>query len=689
MKRVTIWLGAFLLVSLGALQARSKKSYKPNHKNYRVKHHAKKSAIAAMKSKYSDIDIKFGGRIREDYFFFDKILTLRDGFDDQYSYFRNKVEAKWRISQGKKKHGSPAIQAGLKLAHYGLWQSPGNYVKTEELALKSGDLDDAVIADEHRHKHNLPLMYLEDAWGAVHLDKLFEPFKAHPITVKAGLFPYYLGRGLSLGMHGDMALLYAGWEGLNGNTRFPSMPPGILIRGKFSKNISWDFYYNRWRDSGHKPSSILSEAHANRLSGPRPYRGKGKNRDTWAGRLNVKSKSKKLGKLKMQPYVAYTRAPEQPLEFEVDAKSYLGTVGAMADYTKGNWNVNVELAAQFGNQTVFDIDRNHVVLERDEATGAVHEYFSHILFDGTTNKVPVRSADGAAGDLLDIVNEAQNRAIDRQGQKIITAGGADVHVNGKSIENSDITFGGKRFRPRYKLDYQGVMALADVAYTFNNYPFKVAAAGGYIGGDTYPYNEETNRPYKAFIAQRGYYRGRHVKPLFMFERLALARPMNVIHRKLYAENHYRDYSNLQFIGASGTWYPLSNKKKMSLDSNLVFFWVASDMKKWDKNANAAADIGRTSAGILSRKFNVKGWQSKEDASKFLGTEINLLLNYYIVKNCRLYFNGYLFFPGQLYKDLDGQPNRFTRRKDSNGTTTYHGQGSSMASGFYTGFDYKF
>ncbi len=757
-----------------------------------------------------DISTVFGGRVREDYFYYANPTSFRTDLNDEAAYFRNKLEVKWYAFQGIRKYHRPASLAKVKLSNYSFWKdNPGEaqnltsehtYAgKTPYGRLQSVNLDGAQTSDAHTHRSLVPLVYLEEAWFDIQFGTFVKALKDYPISFKMGYFPYWIGRGLSLGSHDDLALTYGGWQGDNDQFRFPVMPPGILIRGQLSDEWTWDFYYNKWREVSDSPESlIINVVHQDRLSGHRPERGRHQDRDTWALRFDFNKDLDGKGSLLFEPYFVYTRAPEQALEHEGDARAKLGTVGFMIDWKFKNWEVNIEAAGQFGHQHVFDIDRNVIELRRNRQTGQVQEVFSHVYFDGISpedslanaldsapgisageaalamaslfpvaggaydprdvKKVPVRLSDQYPSsiyprtDLKDLINQPQNRSADRNGQPIIYADGTPVTVTvalgAETLPGGVATahkmynaafFGNNRFRNFYKLDYDGFLALCDVAYNFDH--GQVAVAGGYIGGDSYPYNEEVNKNYSTFIAQRAGYRGLHVQPVYMMERLVLARPVNIENRNFYANNHFRDYSNLQFVGASFTWNPLKDKRALSINPNVMAFWEVGDLQRWDNEnsepfgdlnhnviddaidavvgfSNPAGDKAVAKAffaalptaqqqqltnfanalrgskdgqiALVRDKQQFKGWLSKEQASKFLGVELNVLIDYYIQKNVRFYMRAYAFFPGKLYRDLQGQPNEFTVRFNQNGDDfIFNSQGTSTSLGFYTGFDYRF
>ncbi len=278
-------------------------------------------------------------------------------------------------------------------------------------------------------------------------------------------------------------------------------------------------------------------------------------------------------------------------------------------------------------------------------------------------------------------------------------------VTKTDVFNADF-FGNQRFRNAYKLKYSGFMALLDVNYEFEKYPLKLAGAAGYISGDNYPYNDEQNKSYSGFVPLRSRYRGHSVYSLLIFDRLIIPRPLNISNRTLYAHNNIKDLSNLQFLGLGCTWFPLTEKQRMSVNTNLLFFWEDADLKKWDKDGKHSDPevekylaLQRAKLGFpgVERSFdstkkapdNNKGWVSNDDASKFLGTELNMKVNYNILGQCDFYAKAAVFVPGALYKDLDGQPNEQTIRINSDGLTEYESLGHDWAFGFIVGLNYRF
>lgn len=685
----------------------------------------------------SDIILKINGRVREDFFYFDKTALFRGDLDDTYRYFRSKVELRAAGIAGLKTYGEPAATFGLQFSQYCYWQRNTTYENIIKRQTFSEGLDRAATGDNHTHDMIVPPVFMEAGAVELHIGAISQFLKkaGHALNLRAGYFPYQLGRGLSLGTHEDMCLTWGGWIGDGENFRFPSMPPGVLLQHKISKTCSWEFYYNKWRAYSDSPftqniAGVDSGIFINRLDGRRPARGHDQDRDTWVLRFDFSKEHQKYGRLELQPYFSYTRAPDLTVEVFSDSKAKLGTVGFMADYRYKGWQGNIEVAGQFGHQRMHCIDRNKIELKRDAASGVVREVYSHIFSpsagadsvypDGTfPEKVPVRAlVSDPAQNLIDIANLSANRPngtatsskgckipclsrediLAKNGKQLVDSNGVPVTVSfgvvtpgtARKVYNSNF-FGNARFRPSYKLKYQGVMALADLAYTTEDNQFKVAGAVGYIGGDNFPYNNEVDQSFKAFVAQRAAYSGLHVTPLFMFERLVLLRPLNVDYRQMLGRNHFRDYSNLQFFGASFSWFPLNkNRNQLLVMPNVMAFWQVAHVPKWDKTgAHPDAAIERQIELVRTQKLKFCGWESECRASRFLGVEANVIVDYYVLPQCKLYFRGYLFFPGQCYKDLEGMPNEAAVREGKNRELTGFSQLHDVASGFYTGIDFKF
>ena len=690
----------------------------------------KDKKISLVKLKKEDINLTLGGRLKEDYFFYQRVRTLSDNFFDQNDFFRHKLQLDFNIDQGSRRNGTPMTEAGIRLTNYVIWQQNYYYTPFSRENIRSLDLDSVITANNVGSKTLMPIVYVEDAWFKLNIDTFCHTLNKNPTFFKIGFFEYIAGRGISLGYHDDLSVEYLGWPGQGNFTRFPQMPPGMLLHSNILEDLAFELYFMKWRENDANLEDVTAPTRAQRLGAERTERGTNKDRNSWVLKFQYTPPDKFLEDVYLEPYWIYTRAPDQMLEFDADASSHLHTFGAMLEFKKSNLDVNVEIAGQAGTQDVYGIDRNIKMLSRNDSTGTTEEVFSHIAFKPKDpnipanlgrRKVPVKYANKvspedyvASKDLNFIVNSDQNRNVHRQGQAIIGPNGKPLTFpqgnDPKAIYNSDL-FGNARFRKPYKLDLNGFMAIADIGYTFDNYPFRVAGTAGHISGDGYPYNDENDKTYHGFIPQRSRYKGLDVRSTLIFDRLVIPRPLNITYRTMYAFNNLKDVSNLEFLGVGGTWYPFKKRTKAMLTANCIFFWEDANLYKWDKDGHhpdpsIEAQIAYDRAKLGFRGVNPvynsndyynngtpdptnKGWLSNQLASRFLGAEIDLKGQMQLINECRLQGKVCVFVPGGLYKDLDGQPNELTQYVDTQGLSHYESLGNKFALAFIVGLDYTF
>lgn len=668
---------------------------------------SKEKSFLKLSSKEVEMTLK--GVLQEDYFFYNRVRTLSDNFYDQNDFFRHKLYLDFSLKQGEKKYGKPATEAGVRLTNYVVWQQNNYYMPFSREDLRSKALDSVVTAESVTTKTLLPLIFLEDAWLKINFDTFTQTFNKNPTSLTAGFFQYEIGRGLSLGYHDDLAVEYMGWPGTGNYTRYPQMPPGILLKSQILNDLSFDAYFMKWLEVDANLDDVMYPSRSQRLGSTRTERGSDKDRYNFALRLDYTPEEKNSGLLWMQPYWVYTHAPELSVEFESDSKAFIHTLGLMVDYNYNGFEVNCEVAGQFGDQTMFAIDRNIKQLSRSNSDGSVEEIFSHIFFDSNTSRdqIPVTNVLGESTSpqkyepqkyLAYVVNAPYNRNVSKQGEQVVNANKSGDH----QVYNSNL-FGNARFRPKYTLEHRGFMALLDIGYSFKNHPFRIGGALGHISGDNYPYNEEVSKTYHGFIPMRSRYKGMQVKNTLIFDRLVIPRPLNISYRTMYAYDNLKDLSNLQFIGMGLTWYPLNKKEKCLINSDLMFFWESATLYKWNKNghhANPAIESqiaydraylgfpGVTPQYPATDSSN-KGWLSNETASRFLGAELDIRAEWNPIKNLSFSGQTCLFFPGQLYKDVEGQPNLLTQYIDNQEQIHYESLGDKFAFALIVGIDYKF
>lgn len=656
-----------------------------------------KTTMLAIKN--GDNSMTLSGQIKDDFFVYNRVNTLRSDYYDSNEFIRHKLHFDIALEQGKKLYFPPVTEGFIRLTNYAYWQNNDVYTPS----IVQNNYQNINLAQPDTHVRNLmPLIFAEQAWFKINFERITDALFDRPTSLKIGFFPYTLGRGITLGLHDDLAVEALGWAGEGDFTRYPYMPPAILFNIQLAKNLTADFYFSKWREVDATHDQTMAPVRHNRLSGPNPERGSGKDRNVWSVKADYIKHPSNIESWHMQPYWVYVDAPEQSIEVQADASAKLHTLGMMVNIINDNVTVNLECAGQFGHQDVHAIDRN--VIQDGKLT--------HIFLG--TNDSRIRAPAGniikkntdsnyekVENQLANIVNLPQNRSIAHQGNTLVKANGSLLKINpftGSSDNGaSDIQtynsnlFNNKRFRSGYTLDYQGAMALVDIGYECIDLPLRIGAAAGYISGDQYPYNQEIGGTYHGFIPLRSRYKGESVKSVLIFDRLVIPRPMNISYKELYAFNHLKNLSDLQYLGLGLTWYPTEKRKLFSVTNDLMFFWKDAHINKWDTNGTCPDSLASQPNQLPfdQQQLHFTGWESTNNASRFLGAELDIKVLYQFLDQCKFLAKCCLFFPGQLYKDLDGQPNVATRRIDDLGNIHYDSLGNQTAFGFICGLDYRF
>ena len=195
-----------------------------------------------------------------------------------------------------------------------------------------------------------------------------------------------------------------------------------------------------------------------------------------------------------------------------------------------------------------------------------------------------------------------------------------------------------------RVNLRGIMGLVDAKYSFETVPMSVAVAAAHISGDHDPRRGDTPQTsirHRGFVPYGdGNYVGKFVNSQIMLEARKLPRPLyrpglTGNNRLLTVERE--TMHNLQYLGMGTCWKPFSERERLVFESNALFFWESTTMPKWNRGSGVG-DYGTL---------------SDNDASRFLGTELNFDMKYRPLSNCCLMAQLACFIPGQLYKDVDG------------------------------------
>jgi hypothetical protein len=602
-----------------------------------------------------DVDLYIGGKADLTWKFFDKMTTLQRADDDQWGFWEQVSNLDFFTQYGRQKYDKSAVDSFLRIKSKWLWGNVGRHTP-----LNDSSKDTEVI-----------LPYVNQAWINVHLGTFVSWLKNHPVSIKAGYFPYMLGRGVSMGGT-PMHIPHLGWDSGEGWWT-DYYYPGVLLRGHIADNITYDLYYSQQSEKSDYYTDERAAVWANRTDGRSTHRGIRKDRDLFTAKMDLSHESKEWGMFKFQPYAMYLDSPENLVEYDrahftADSSVRLGTVGVMADYKHKGLKINIEAAGQFGHQQMYAIDRDTTEAAYDTSsdtdfqnyTGIGYQKHTHIFMGDTDSDTDApteswRQAPHAGTYINDI---SSSEGTDYNGELIGSGVAYQYDLSSDAIVKADKYaynsnfYGNKRFRDGYRIDYRGFMVLGDASYKLEEYPVKFAVAAGYISGDSNPYNTEVDKRSRTFIPYGdSNYNGNEVKSYVVLKDRYLSRPTDFSYRRQAAEVHWRDSSNLQLFGF-GTEYKPFKDDSMVLASNVICFWAPSAPKKWNKDASALAEFSTVWGESTAWD---KGWMSTHDASNYLGTEVNLMAHYEPVEALSCKFTGGIFFPGGLYKDIEGMP----------------------------------
>lgn len=640
-----------------------------------------------------DVDLFLDGRVRQEFFYFDRVSSLRDDFLDTYHFIRNKANLGAYAECGRHAFkGTPAAQAQLRFCAYNYWDHPTQYAKISEenTVLNKGQFrDEIVMGSEHQHYGTIPMIYQDEAWINIDFDT-FLPETQVPFSFKIGYFPYKVGRGVSLGDYHDGSISFMGWQDRTCESNATQSPPGILLTAEFSPSLQAELYYSKWRSYSTTPTATraptlapLLDVDPQSIDSKDISRGTKADRELFAARLLIDGSGKGIT-WHLQPYAVYVHAPEQKIEVLDDASTKLGTIGLMAEVGGGPWQVNVEAAAQFGHQDMHAIDRLSQEVERDATTGALTAVYSHLLIEDT-----VTTAHSDKQPVLDMIAAAAYHPINRnrdtpKNYAVRGVDGTELSVDGKKVITASYPFLGKsRFRKEYRIEYGGFAVMADAKYTMPSGKLSIGGAAAWISGDAYPYNSEENKTYCGFMPLRDQnYNGYFVRSQALLHARKFPRPLDMADHKLYAFNHDEDSANLAFVGLGAHWHPCADQKKVTISPSLFAFWVDEAPHKWDKTASRdfGDAIDNAVYSACQTKLGFSGAATTEKASSFLGIETTLCLKWQMMEACSFKLGASAFFPGQLYRDIDGMPNRNTRRVLPNGSLSYDSLGSDVIMG---------
>jgi hypothetical protein len=621
----------------------------------------------------ADCSYELSGICKEEMFYGKNISLLNNYNDcDRVLYWRHIFDVSLDVAYGAKTYGHQAMEFYCTMRNRGVWGNPKGIAATTTSSVK---LSETVFGD---HSHSIPrhVVWIRELWMKMDLGDIFHLALPNRHTFTLGAFKFELGRGISLGSAYAVGHQLLGFytEDIIDQYAFGGKLSGFIINPVLTYDLYAALLNNKSSSLGDTSEHVYAQQYG-MLS--HPERGFGKVAFLVAGRaIWAPLCSQTCGKLNIEPYWLYYNEPEQRVERLGDAKTVMGTVGFASEYEGERFAGGFDWAVNIGYQNVKGLDRNTVTI--NNISGSLIEVNTHVEYKKNESD-PKRTAKRMPyipgkiqNKIYDVTqSEMQNGALIAQ---------VDMPVYGSATTDRVFMYNAKnRFRDPYVNRLNGWMFVADAALKTSDDMFQIAGTVGYASGDENPNTGNKDGVYSGFIGIQEIYWGKRVRSAFLLGGAGrLQRPMSlpVSKRQGRFASAVSNFTNISFVGMA------INKKKMWQDERKLTF-NPNILVYWQDEPSPCFDL------VTKKDLNGK-------AEQFLGTELNLFVDYWVMKNLKLYFVASVYIPGGHFDDIKGKPIsaaqvRALDRVDRSGFNNEYvpNIGSDSAATFNFGIEYIF
>ncbi len=615
--------------------------------------------------------LKIGGIVKQDFIFAGRSLFLNknvEGDNYQFVKFIADMDMDYFSSMDEKES---SIVLHSTVRHKSIWGNATESFKTVDSEIFSST---GASMGSHSHDVTKPGIWLKNLYLKTRIDKALKKDLGwgNCCDFTIGFFPFVLGRGISLGggygTPKDFLGIYSRVNDFNA--------PGVLLHTQlFQGSGSFDAYYSKFDSKSASAKQTLASKRekiiGSRLS---PWAGSGNDDNIYALQAAYKFsgfKDNVLGDMtgKTFGYALYNRAPGKNAELDFDSESNLITFGLGFEGNIGKLEFGFEGAKNFGHETLYNIDRN----KKSEITsndGIKQDIYSHILTESVL--------DSGNFDTPALVTKALSAALS---ENLHQANNETFVVDGKNYKTKS-----NRIRPGFNNRYRGWMFVFDTAYLFENKSgsFKPSFALGIASGDSDPMANEVDKDYNGFVGLNELYSGKRVKSVIILDDRNIRRPMTIgVSDTVDQPNKKSDgtFTDIRFMGYGLGIKPSIGQKlcecsNLYIDLNALAFW---------KDHASKAIVIKDGSPTLSDL----------DARRFMGTELNMIIEFEPVENLKVSLVGAAFFPGGYYKDISGARIKddamkvFEQADLQKIPTKNYAIGSDVSYYFASGFTYKF
>ena len=548
-------------------------------------------------------------------------LINSDELDTTY-FIRNTFDLGFRV---RDKAGNVELYAGARNKLEA--GNPSSVSSTSKVATKLVD----AFQEPHTHASGKNFLWVRELWMRWDFGKIFNMPFASEQFLTVGLFPFQVGRGISLG---DVYAAGPELLGFYSETYVDQYAFGLLFSGDvWSDWVNYALYFGVLKNRNGSFKDVQEKIYASRIGYcDMPQRGFGDINYVIANYFDIYALHDDVyGSMRLQPYWIFNQDNGQTIEFANDAKSILGTIGLEGEYLSKYFEFGFEMAFNAGKQIRHGWDRNIVTLIDND--GRISEVNSHVvnsLTNADAQKIPFVSAKGAAQKAIYGVPQGEcsnGQLIPGDFQQI---GYLDNMPAGEMFNTKD------RFVNGYCTTYNGWMLLADSSIWILPKDLRLSFTAGASSGDVNPHFETKDGDYKGFIPLQEAYSGKRVKFAFPTSKVQrpIANPFNTDEDNVLTRTT-SGFTNLIFAGTGMAWTPSGWDKAFKLNPNIIAYWMQHSVP-------LLVPLAANTTNCVPQ------------ASPFLGMEFNLYIDYNVVKNLKLFTVASVFMPGTFYSDIKGR-----------------------------------
>lgn len=616
--------------------------------------------------------LKIGGIVKQDFIYAGRSLFLNKNVEgDNYQFVKFTMDLNLDFFSALEEKESGIILHST-IRHKSIWGNATESFRTLDSDVLSPS---GAIIGSHSHDVTKPGLWVKDLYVKTRVDKILKKDIGvnNCCDFTAGFFPFVLGRGISLGGgYGTPKDFLGIYSRVNDFSA-----PGVLFHAElFDGGAYFDAYYSKLDSKSASAKQTLASKRekiiGSRLS---PWAGSGNDDNVYALQAGYKFSGfndNVLGDLsgKAFSYAMYNAAPGKNAELEFDSQSDLLTFGLGFEGKIGKLEFGFEGAKNFGQEMLYNIDRN----KKSEVTnsdGIKQDIYSHIDTESTLGSGNFDTSALVTKALSSSLNDNLHQA----NSEVFVVGGK----NYKTKSN--------RIRPAFNNKYRGWMCVFDGAYLLETKhgSLKPSFACGIASGDGDPMAQEVDKNYNGFIGLNELYAGKRVRSIIILDDRNIRRPMTIgVSDTVDQPNKRSDgtFTDIRFIGYGLGIKPsvgakFCERSNLNIDLNALGFWK--------DHASKAIKIDSNDTPTLSDL----------DARRFMGTELNLIIEFEPVDNLKVSLVGAIFFPGGYYKDIAGARIKgdamkvFEQADLQKISSKAYSIGSDTSYYFSTGFTYKF